>query len=131
MFIEPRMQRHVWDCAITCMEMLLRVPWDDLRAKLRKPLEGMNAPHIQRHAKKFGHTLKWRETSDVPEDAVGILIVEEKYSRTATHAVIYAKDTIYDPGDGRWYMDADEYLGLKQYRVIGILTRRLHGETEQ
>lgn len=128
--ITPTIQRDIWDCGVSCLEMLLGVPYASIRPLIRyKQPTGLSDKEMKRLAKAFGYPLRF--CGMVHDDDIGIICLE-RYSdpthpdpeQMEGHYAIYAKDTLYNPAQGQWWLDADDYCRQGKWMVRGILKRK-------
>jgi hypothetical protein len=121
--IVPQMQMSDWDCAVAALAMLLEVPYADVRRHVRaKAPTGVSVASMRRIGTRLGKPLVWRTfTSD--EDAIGVLYLTHP---DRAHAVLYVRDTVYDPASGQWWTDADTYFRTSGYTPDGLLMREAH-----
>ena len=124
--IDPVVQRDVWDCGVSCLQMLLGRPYENIRSCIReKRPTGLSVRQMRSIAKKLGHTLTYSKTYQ--DDDIGIWDLQRQMldsKEQEGHFVVYVKDTIYNPAQGQWWTDADAYLKESRYWVEGILRRK-------
>lgn len=124
--VKPQMQQDVWDCGLTCLAMLLGETYDTLRPFVRaKKPDGLSTNQLRSIAKKCGKPLVFR--TNVDEEDIGILDLERQDPDTGEwegHFAFYARDTVYNPAQGTWWMDTDAFCKEHRWRVVGILRRK-------
>ncbi len=74
-----------------------------------------------RTARRLGVVL--REAKTPEDDDTGILMVKRTYDATEEHAVVYVKDTIFNPRDGEWWTDLEAFLRDRNWEIASFLRR--------
>lgn len=135
--IEPTMMKNSADCGIACLSMLLGKSYGEVTAVLPKRRravitanEGLDLRQMKMLATRLGWRLRYIHTqTEFHADSVGILSLwrpiaaDKPTGNREGHYVIYAKETIYNPAEGLWWMDPESFFKTRRWVVEGILVR--------
>jgi ABC-type bacteriocin/lantibiotic exporters, contain an N-terminal double-glycine peptidase domain len=135
--IEPVNMKDSADCGVACLAMLLGKSYgavcEALPKRRRNAIvgeEGLNLRQMKLLATKLGSRLRYIHTqTEFHADSVGILCLcrpadpSKPTGKTEGHYVVYAKETLYNPAEGLWWLDPETFLKTRRWEVEGILVR--------
>jgi hypothetical protein len=113
-------QRHMNDCAVACLAMLLGLSYEEVLVAFRHNVivQGAKTRHIQHAAKRLGHRLRWQRYYSVDEGDTGLLAMDS--DRWRMHHLAVLKDgLIFDTDASVW--DQDVYLATHKARTLSLL----------
>lgn len=120
--IEPIIQKNSGDCAITCLAMLLGLPYVEVSSMAvslwpQAPQTGLWTTEIRKLAKKLGHPLSSVPIKQMVEQDTGIIVVKQP---TQDHVVLLFQGVIFNPADGLLY-EYDTYFANQHAKAIRLL----------
>jgi len=135
--VEPIMMKNAADCGIACMAMLVGKSYGEVMAALparRRTAvvdhEGLSVRQMKLLATRLGVRLCYspiREQTEFYTDKAGILDLDRPCDPTKPngehegHFVFYAKDTIYNPAEGLWWLDTEAFFKTRRWEAVGVL----------
>lgn len=122
--IRPEMQRSTIDCAVTCLTMLLSLPYADIAARVRLRGRGLSGEQMRRASKLLGRPLRWQSRTSLDDLSDPAILVFRDITTKDHHAVIWVSGTVYDPATGDWWTDDDIFMAHHTAQLVGALTRK-------
>jgi hypothetical protein len=122
---EPTPQKTGYDCAVSCLKMLLEVEYLEAANAFSKRgkvvRKGASDRQILLAAKNLGHKLRFVKDADLSE-TVGILQVESTLDEF-NHVVMLVKGSVYDPGANLFWAEVGDFLHAGTYTIDGVFVR--------
>ena len=120
-FLQIVVQRHVMDCSVACLAMLLGKSYEDalMAFDYNVMREGATIRQVKAAAKYLGSPLVWsRKIGDLETDT-GILCVRSAHWPNADHLVVLKDGLIVETDATIW--DQDVYMAAYEATPISIM----------
>lgn len=114
-------QRHIGDCSVACLAMLLQVSYEEALLAFepkRVITKGAYVSAVKTAARRLKRTLRQRRKFDLEEDT-GILVITFT-DGGPRHVVVLKEGLIIDTDSTVW--DADMYMTAKDATGTSLLT---------